>query len=49
MFHTLNAWEEKVGVEGGTNTVVKVVTCDLFDFDLDQKKLMSEMPPGRST
>lgn len=38
-FHVLNSWEEKVEVEGTTNSVLKVVTCDMFEFDLDQNEL----------
>lgn len=45
-FHVLNAWEEKVEVEGTTNTVLKVVTCDLFEINLDQNELVGEQPPG---
>ena len=45
-FHVLNAWEEKVEVEGTTNAVIKIVTCDMFDFELDQNTLNKEMQPG---
>lgn len=45
-FHVLNAWEEKVEVEGTTNAVLKVVTSDMFEFDLDQNELNKEMKPG---
>eukprot|EP00903_Cladosiphon_okamuranus_P013500 g12574.t1 len=50
-FHVLNAWEEEVEVEGegNTNRVLKIVTCDLFEFDLDPNELINqkEQPPGR--
>lgn len=47
-FHVLNAWEENVEVEGTANAVLKVVTCDLFEInlDLDKGKVDGEMPPG---
>lgn len=48
-FHALNAWEEKVDVDGQTNTVVKVITCDFFELDLDQNELSKDLSPGRST
>ncbi|CAM9134879.1 unnamed protein product [Pylaiella littoralis] len=44
-FHALNAWEEKVDVDGQTNTVVKVITCDFFELDLDQNELSKDLSP----
>lgn len=41
-FHVLNAWEEEVG----SSTVVKVVTCDFAEMDLDQVALAEDMTPG---
>eukprot|EP00903_Cladosiphon_okamuranus_P013499 g12573.t1 len=48
-FHVLNAWEEEVDVGGATNTVLKIVTCDLFDFNLDQDENFNEkeQPPDQ--
>eukprot|EP00752_Nemacystus_decipiens_P007044 g6317.t1 len=45
-FHVLNAWEEKVQVDGTTNAVLKVVTCDMFELDLDQKALNQRQKEG---
>lgn len=42
-FHVLNSWEEEVG----SDTVVKVITCDYSDIDLDQVTLAEDTPPGR--
>jgi len=44
--HVLNAWEEKVGVDGSTNTVVKIITCDQFELDLNPSEIMATHPPG---
>lgn len=46
-FHVLNAWEEKMEVEGTTNAVLKVVTCDMFEFNLDQTELCREQTPRK--
>ena len=51
-FHVLNAWEETVDVEvqdgaaPTTNTVVKVVTCDMFKFSMDLEDYMADVSPG---
>ena len=40
-FHVLNAWEERVktthhdGSAPTYHSVVKIITCDAFDFDLE--------------
>ena len=40
-FHVLNAWEDKVETQGPdgraatTQSVLKVVTCNLFEIDMD--------------
>lgn len=33
-------------VEGTTNAVIKVVTCDMFEFDLSQTELNQQKTPG---
>ena len=51
-FHVVNAWEETVEVEGQdggpatTNAVVKVATCDMFEFNLDLTAYMTEPSAG---
>lgn len=46
-FHVVNAWEEEqVEANGTTTTVVKVVTCDMFDLSLDQDDLKQDTTPG---
>ncbi|CAM9253945.1 unnamed protein product, partial [Scytosiphon promiscuus] len=45
-FHVLNAWEEKVEMNGIVHTQLKVVTCDLFEIDLEQSKLLNDLSPG---
>lgn len=47
-FHVVNAWEEQVETNGTTTTVVKVVTCDLFELSLDQNDLNQETTPGEN-
>lgn len=42
-FHVLNSWEEEVN----SSTVVKVITCDYSEIDLDQITLADDMTPGR--
>lgn len=42
-FHVLNSWEEEVD----SGTVVKVITCDYSEIDLDQITLADDMTPGR--
>ncbi len=44
-FHVLNAWEEKVEVDGSINTVIKVVSCDQFEISLDPSDMM-HLSPG---
>lgn len=45
-FHVLNAWEERVEINGTTSTQLKVVTCDLFEINLEQTKLLKDSSPG---
>lgn len=41
-FHVLNAWEEKVE----SNTVVKVVTCDYSELNLDPATMARYLTTG---
>eukprot|EP00752_Nemacystus_decipiens_P006247 g5634.t1 len=45
-FHVLNAWEEKVEIDGTLNAVIKIVTCDTFELDADQNELKKPLKPG---
>lgn len=52
-FHTLNAWEDTVEVEDpttgekATQSVLKVITCDFFEMDLNA--LMEHKSTGEFT
>ncbi|CAM9960416.1 unnamed protein product [Ectocarpus sp. 6 AP-2014] len=46
-FHVVNAWEEQVEANGTTTTVLKVVTCDMFELSLDQNDLNQETTPDQ--
>lgn len=53
-FHVLNAWEEKAEADGRVGdtatcdtTVVKVVTCDVFEFNIDFVEAVKDMTPGK--
>ncbi|CAN0407534.1 unnamed protein product, partial [Ectocarpus sp. 8 AP-2014] len=47
-FHVVNAWEEQVEANGTTTTVLKVVTCDMFELSLDQNDLNQETTAGEN-
>ena len=52
-FHVLNAWEEQVKAKssaGGTapayHSVVKIITSDMFEFELDYTKVERDLSDG---
>lgn len=52
-FHVMNAWEEKTHVDGNdgeapmSRSVVKIITCDHFEFSIDLVERKELMTPGK--
>lgn len=51
-FHVLNAWEDNIEVDGSdgaaptSQSVVKIVTCDTFELNMDFSKVVKNISAG---